>query len=59
MSTKVVSVVGKKKIYSFLEFLFLSFFSLHFLYWPMVLDYKHSDKKNCTLESAVAEGKWI
>ena len=55
MSTKVVSVVGKKETHSFLEFLFLSFSLLIFL--PVVLDYQHSHKKNCTLGSVVAEGK--
>ena len=57
VSTKVVSIVGKKKTHSFLEFLFLSF-SL-FIFLPMVLDYQHSHKKNCTLGSVVAEGKRI
>ena len=55
MSTKVVSVVGKKETHSFLEFLFLSFSLLIFL--PVVLDYQHSHKKNYTLGSVVAEGK--
>ena len=55
MSTKVVSVVGKKETHSFLEFLFLSFSLLIFL--PVVLDCQHSHKKNCTLGSVVAEGK--